>query len=605
MTTTTRSEVLEYPHAPAVLAASGGAGALIGLALWNWQWAVEHAQVLAGFVTYQPQSPVAIAHAKLWSLVSQFGAVLLSIGMSEAALSQVLSSLIGLVSFQALALVCYAVGRRPIVAIAAPIVIFVSQATNYGVVYPIALLASPHTYGVLGLSLVVLSIGLLGIGWNRAGGFLLALTPAVHPALGLWVVTIVGLCVAVDRDRRSAMRRALVPTLSGALLTLVSFAVHRWLAPPIAAIDAATAERFFWNFVTFWDWHRQPVPLTSRGVTMTAETVILSGIWLAGPGRWFPASSKLLLRVAALSGIVSIALAAWSSVFSAWMPYWLLALMPGRFINVNILMAAAVLAGLLASTRQESVHRFLFVAAAALMLSRGSLIWRLLGREPLTVFDFQSGAVLTIGSVVALGSALVSWRVAPWKADTARPQPISRRQSVPLWLGTVAAAVFVLLAVLVTTQSGRFQTGRELVMSDWTTDPLLATTARGTGPLLTGGRLFLIQLRTRRALLLDGGTLDTLPYAIEAGPATDRILRDVYGIDLFNPPPEARLSGAVPPEANRKTWTAFTRTRWQEIATEYGVRQVLTPAGWKLDLPRLASSAEFELYEIPLPSNQD
>jgi hypothetical protein len=221
------------------------------------------------------------------------------------------------------------------------------------------------------------------------------------------------------------------------------------------------------------------------------------------------------------------------------------------------------------------------------------------------MFDFQSGAVLTIGSVVALGSALVSWRVAASKADLVRPHQISRRQSVPLWLGTVAAAGVVLLAVLVSTQPGRFQTGRELVMSDWTTDPLLATTARGTGPLLTGGKLFLIPLRTRRALLLDGGTLDTLPYAIEAGPATDRILRDVYGIDLFNPPPEARLSGAVPPEANRKTWTAFARTRWQEIATEYGVRQVLTPAGWKLDLPLLASSAEFELYEIPPQSNQE
>jgi hypothetical protein len=162
-----------------------------------------------------------------------------------------------------------------------------------------------------------------------------------------------------------------------------------------------------------------------------------------------------------------------------------------------------------------------------------------------------------------------------------------------------AATGFALLAILAIGQSSRFQPGRDLVMSDRSTNPLLAAAARGTGPLLTGGNLFLVQLRTRRPVLLDGGTLDTLPYAIEAGPATDRILRDVYGIDLFNPPLEARLSGAVPPEANRKIWTAYSRARWQEIAREYGVRQVLTPAGWKLDLPLVASSNEFHLYEIP------
>ena len=74
------------------------------------------------------------------------------------------------VSFQALALVCYALGRNAVVAIGAPLVIFVSQASNYGIVYPIALLASPHTYGVIGLSLAVLCVALLGVGWHRTGG---------------------------------------------------------------------------------------------------------------------------------------------------------------------------------------------------------------------------------------------------------------------------------------------------------------------------------------------------------------------------------------------------------------------------------------------------
>lgn len=595
-----------FPHATVVLAASGGTGALIGLALWNWQWAVEHAQVLAGLVTYPPTSPVAIAHAKLWSLVPQCGALLLSLGMSEAVLSQILSGLLGLVSFQALALVCYALGRNAVVAIGAPLVIFVSHASNYGIVYPIALLASSHTYGVIGLSLAVLCVALLGVGWYRTGGFLLAITPSVQVTLGVWTMAIVALAVLFDRELRPELRKSARAVLMGAALTLVSFGIHRALAPPVPAIDAETASRFFRSFVTFWDWHRQPVPLTSRGVMITAESIAVAAAWLAGPGRSFPASSRLLLRIVAIGGAGSIGLAAWSSVFAASMPDWVLVLMPGRLINVNILMAAAVLAGLLAATQQQTVRLFVIVAAAALLLSRGSPLWLFLGHGPLPVFDFQSGAVLTAGAAVAIGSALLSRRISVARA--AEPDPdvtspgtsptIRRRRAGALVVGAASVAGFVLLAILAVAKSDRFQAGRE-VMSDWTTDPLLAETARGSGPLLTGGRLFLVQLRTRRPVLLDGGTLDTLPYAIEAGPAMDRILRDVYGIDLFNPPSEARNSGAVPPEANRKIWTAFSRARWQEIAREYGVSQVLTPAGWKLDLPLVASSTEFHLYEIP------
>ena len=192
---------------------------MIGLALWNWQWAVEHAQVLAGLVTYPPDSPVAIAHARLWSVVPQCGALLLSLGMSEAVLSEILSGLLGLVSFQALALVCYALGRNAVVAIGAPLVIFVSQASNYGIVYPIALLASPHTYGVIGLSLAVLCVALLGVGWHRTGGFLLAMTPAVQVTLGAWTMAIVALAVLLDRELRPELRKSARAMLMGAPTT--------------------------------------------------------------------------------------------------------------------------------------------------------------------------------------------------------------------------------------------------------------------------------------------------------------------------------------------------------------------------------------------------
>ena len=64
--------------------------------------------------------------------------------------------------------------------------------------------------------------------------------------------------------------------------------------------------------------------------------------------------------------------------------------------------------------------------------------------------------------------------------------------------------------------------------------------------LLVAGDLHLIQLRTRRPVLLDTGALDTVMYSLETGAAMQRMLREIYGLDLFNPPPEAIGAGRIP-----------------------------------------------------------
>jgi len=158
-----------------------------------------------------------------------------------------------------------------------------------------------------------------------------------------------------------------------------------------------------------------------------------------------------------------------------------------------------------------------------------------------------------------------------------------------------AAAASIIAALLSLDLSDR----RASVFRDRTNDTLFAHAARGRGLLLTGGDLHLIQLRTRRPVLLDGGGLDGLAYALEAGPEMDRILRNVYGIDLFNPPPDARGGGVVPPAHNRAVWEQYSRDRWREIRRAFKVTQVLTPGNWLLDLPVVAQSRQFLLYEVP------
>src|SRR6185503_1163990 len=120
---------------------------------------------------------------KLWTIVHQLRAPLLWAGVSEIRLSLIISGVLGMLTFQALAIFVYAFSRDVLLAVGAAVLIFISRAAEYGAVYVIYLLGNENTYGIIGLSFCVLAAGLIGSGCYRSGGFLLALTPAVHPSL--------------------------------------------------------------------------------------------------------------------------------------------------------------------------------------------------------------------------------------------------------------------------------------------------------------------------------------------------------------------------------------------------------------------------------------
>lgn len=184
-----------------------------------------------------------------------------------------------------------------------------------------------------------------------------------------------------------------------------------------------------------------------------------------------------------------------------------------------------------------------------------------------------------------------------------RAEPEGLRPGVPRWVrrGPWVAVAVVLIAVGTAAVEDFSRKARE-DLSDWTNDPLLATAARRPGLLLTAADQGLIQLRTRRPVVFDGSALDTLVFVPDAVPEAARILHRVYGIDLANLQ-EAHVS-ILPPDAARVLWEARTPGEWQAIAEEFGVTDVLTYPGWTLQLPRVASSAEFVLYGIPIAGKE-
>jgi len=574
------------------LAVSGIIGAYIGARGFpEWQVPVETAQVLAGVVRYPPGNPFFIYHLKLWTVLHQVCAVLLAGGVSEIRLSTILSGVTGMVSFQALAMTTYAFSGRVGFSIVAAIVIFAGRAAEFGVRYPIFLLGTSHTYGTLGLSWVVLVAALIGCGRYGAGLFLLGFAPAIHPSLGAWLVLIAAVSFMWDRQ---LIRASILPHwqwfAGGAFLTAVSLAAHLWTGRGTPTIEPATASRYLSAFTALWDEHRQPMGLANAGVVLNLTALLVGLLWLTAFGSAIPAAAKFVLRFLCVSGLVSIACVAVSHVSPDLLPGFLIVLMPTRVVNVNAMMFAATILGVISAYRNRLWGRSLIALLIAGLLFNHR---ELLGIGQTTLIPLEprllTMIVLLTGTAVLIGGAALDDLVA------------RRDGSAPAWF-RIAADLAVIGIVAVAVMPGLFHVPRrteQATFRDRTNDGLFATAARSSGMLLTGGSLHLAQLRTRRPILIDGGGLDGLPYALAGAPETERILHDVYGIDFFHPPPEAHGTGMIPSGFSRNVWERYSTERWQEIRRAYNVTQVLTDNNWTLRLPIVAQNSSYLLYEIP------
>lgn len=577
------------PSAILVLIVSGVLGFRVGIVGFpSWQVVVETAQVVAGIVAYPSGNPFYIYHTKLWTGLHQILAVFLLAGVSEITLSMMISGLLGMVSFQALSIVVYALSRDALLAVASAFLVFFTGVAESGVIYPISLVGTTHTYGVLGLSWVVLVAGLLGAAYRRTGSFLLGITPAVHPSIGMWFGLIVALAAAWDFRRFREARTVAVPyLLVGCALTLVSLAAQLALIRDVPPMDGELARRYLTAFIGFWDGHRAPVSFNSAGVAMNAAALVLALLWLNAFVSHVPRPAVFLLRIIAVSAALSLGLAFLSRVPPGQLPATLMILMPGRMLNFNAMIVPALLLGFVGIYRRTVWGGWLALfVTIALLLNGRSRLWIWSGESLLARLVLERRVEMLL--VLGLASlALVAGARFAALDEQRRGASIAR----------VAALA---LMVWSATQTWKVSAQPLDIFFDRTNNTVFSAAAKERGMLATSADLHLVQLRTRRPVLLDGGGLDGLPYAIEAGREMERILRDVYAIDFFNPPEEARGSGVIPREANRAAWEHYSKEKWQDIRRIYSVTHVLAYADWELALPVVARDIVHVLYRIPL-----
>ena len=454
--------------------------------------------------------------------------------------------------------------------------LFFSRAAAGGVTYPVLLMGAPYTYGIIGLSYLLLTIALIGAGRVRAGAVLLGFGPAVHLTLGVLGLLAVGIAALVEW--RSARRWIgdVWPYFAAGLGAAFASALIQSLRHDINLHQAGAGLLASSSFTHFWGQdHRRPFAIFASAMWPVWINLGLSLFWL-GPFKGdVPPAARRMLRI-----LIAAALAGSLLSISYWLPPAVVpnviyALMPSRLLNLHVMTCMALILGLAWRYSEniwiQALLAVIVIGCSALSVPSGDeWISARLGAG--------LGGPALVGLVGLERLGIVTGRA---------PAPVRKLLRRAVLLAPVAALTFTVPIAL-----HHFNTWR-----DASNDRVYAAAANRAGLLLTASNIHGIQLQTRRPVLLDGGGLDGLPYILEAAAQADTILRRVYGIDTFHDVPSGEIGGLWP-DAGKALWEARTAAEWNDVAREFGVTDILTYSGWRLHLLVITRSSDYILYRV-------
>ncbi len=567
---------------------SGSAGFFLGCVFAGWLAGIETAQILAKVVSYPPTTPQYLNHIRVFTLQNHLGALLIHILGSERWVCLAFSGLMGMLSFQAISLFIYAINRSVALAFLGCFFIFLFDRIGAGPVYPIALLDSPHNFGVIGLSFTLLTVALFGAGLRRAAFFCLGLAPYVHPSWGCFLFLIVVVPLLWDRWRSGERIRRdwAIWLIAGIAVTLAGYGYQHFWLRDVPSLASEESRAYLSAFINNWDYHRTPFFYSAEKQGLDPfKTGITYCVWSAGFAvlcfRLLPKHpGKILFRILLVAAIASLFLGFLTHLPQSVVPSLVSMLMPGRYANLSNLALFALVLALLTS---PEVGKFRGSAVICLLLILAAPAAGLAFAIPMKVQYLL--AFLWFGCLAFF------------------PDPMGRILGTAKGNGRllISAMGAVLLVLVSFNLAGFGFAGREL----WPQRRFLnrietrlpPASASSPGLLLITTDFWLAQLQTRRPVLFDPSALDGFAMIPEAGPLWNRFMKNVYGADILRAPPqEFRNKGQIPNGLYRGLWEKRTREEWGALADEFGFTEVLTGADWALDLPVAIRGSGYVLY---------
>lgn len=570
----------------------------------TYQVCTETGMVLAGMIKYPPEIPFYLYNIKVYSLINQLCAGLIFLSFSPNFVNILVSVLLAVVSSLALSLLIFALNRNLYVSLFGLCMIINMQLTGAGIVYPILLYGTTHTYGVLGLSFMLLTVSLYGCRKYRVALLCTGIMPSIHPSWGCFLAIVIVIAISINFFFFLHLVKKYWKYFAiGFGLSIISLMIQLYWMRELPQIDNELRETYLKAFIKYWDYHRHQYDFTNKNNFFAVYTACIA------------IASLFLLRhktgVRFLLTILTVA--TFCGFIGAWItlqriedvPVAFLIAMPGRYINFSILAYPALLIAILSSKQLYSKKWSMYVFAIVFIYCfdrYGYLI-------PLqfNLFIYALGIPLhffikfkILCLIIFMGMTsyiIVSLRRTrlPLKIRNA----ISR---VDLRLSLVIAIIllFILPASMGIARSairGNSIKGIK-IPQDCSNDPFFKKVSEDNGVLLNTDDGGLISLKTRRPIFFDMAALDAFPMTTETAKQLERFMVDVYGVSILKPPPILGNKGVLAGELHKELWISRTKEEWKKLGKDFNFTGVIVPAHWNLNLQLVAISSSSKYYKI-------
>jgi hypothetical protein len=565
---------------------SGSIGFAIGALIDpTWHQMLEFSQVIAGTVHYDTITPNYVIHKSLWSFWNQVFAFLLVLGFSERTLAFIASGLVGMFSFQGISAIVWSLCRSCSLAVFAPLFVYVTGINLIEVAYPIWLVGHLQSLGIFGLSYTLLTIGLLGSKSHRSGGFLMGMAPCVHAswAIALWIAASISLLWDF-KNLKPLFKKAAPFFCVGIAVTGLSLLIHQIMCHELKALLHAEASNYYLAFIHLWDIHRQPLNPLKLGVVVLLFSLFMSSFFIWRLKEVHDREVHFILRLFVVNGLIGLFSIPYSWIPAEIVPRSIFILMPARWMNLTILVFSPVLLGFLGGYRSRFWAQSLLIMI--FLLCSYSAICGLMLCGPQSRF---LKITLLIGVTAVCCSSIA--RINQKKASDF----LHKLVNVTFFLSIILAGLDIVHHGVI------LWAHNAPILSDRTNDKFYSTIAQGKGMILTGSDINLIQLRTRRPVLLDGEDLDlAINYFPATGSSVENILRKAYGVELVNPSCDIRKArhGGLLKSSGKELWESRTPQQWKSLGKELGVTSVVCYKDWNLQMVENAHNDNFSLYTI-------
>jgi len=521
-------------------------------------------------------------------------------------LCRVLSAMQGALSFSAVALGVIALTRSPTAAMLFPGFYVPMSLSWLGHNYQMHFLPTAAAAGNIAFYLTLGTVGLLVLDKLRIAGVLLGLLPLFHPTLGLlgWLLAA---CLIAARGREwRVAAKTLVPWWAPcATVSMVLLARNGIGSAPLSDQGRRALE----SFMDLWCNHRRPL---DRGALVQDILMMMLLAGIAHRARGLPEDHRL--RIWAIGLLLFLAalipyLFVFQTLHPEWAPLILRRMLLNRWANITCVLLPLTLYGWLwlRSTRDRDPASTVGLAFFAALCSLSSYRAMALVNSALGTLGVPK--LPTPQATTAVAIALGWMALVELARSFARTRAVSTRISNELsaaatkpgekcGLGGRAQTITLGIAIALIAWPTLRLAGRIKLNPE--APPMLSRvlpeSALVQGVILSPGHCLEFAIPLKKPILCV--VHDALPYVPHSIDVHERLLRDIYGLEIKNPLAPQRWKF---PDIHRKAlWESRDTQDWTALAEQWEFHNVIVPRGWSMRLPgpALDVGPDFQLYPI-------